>query len=62
MTDILSIDGISCLQSPVEKFANLNEFSLSLKKDAKKLFSNENAIEFFTNNENHCNFIKKEQK
>lgn len=63
MTDILSIDGISCSQSPVEKFANLDEFSLSLKKDAKKLFSNENAIEFFTNNdfENNCNFIKKEQ-
>ncbi|WP_110953618.1 hypothetical protein [Anaerosinus massiliensis] len=62
ITNILSIDGISCSRSPVEKYADLNEFALSLKKDAKKLYKDKNAIEFITDQdfEDNCNFIKEE--
>ena len=62
MTDILSIDGISCSRSPIEKFANLDEFASSLRTDAKKLFNNKTAIEFLTDQdfEDNCNFVKRD--
>lgn len=61
-TDILSIDGITCSKSPIDKYADLNEFSLTLKEDAKKIYKNNSYIEFNTTEdfEKNCSFARKE--
>jgi len=63
ITDILSVDGVSNSRSPIEQYANLHEFSLSLKENAKSFFPNTDVIEFYTDDDfrKNCKFVKDDQ-